>query len=397
MAPIVVPTPEELDRRKVSARDLFISLPFQLLTIAQSTQVVGIGAETVSHVTSTDFPGHYPGEDHAWDLDAFRSQFRVVFHENGQHDASFSLIGLDASLANAFRRILIAEIPTLAIEDVWVHNNTSVIQDEVLCHRLGLIPFKGSKVGIHEWMKWYKKPGADVEDPFANSMDYNTVKLELDVECTRNPDAAPDETDPRKRYRFANVYASDLKFVPVGQQAEYFSGDLAIAPTNPDILIAKLRPGQAISLMAHMHKGIGADHAKFSPVATASYRLLPLIHITQPIYGADAEKFQNCFPEGVIGLEKITKSDSREHKELKGHEGEVKAVVKDTMKDTVSRECLRHPEFVDKVKLGRQRDHFIFQIESTGQWDADELFMESIKTLKAKCERFEKEVTFMSR
>jgi DNA-directed RNA polymerase I and III subunit RPAC1 len=149
--------------------------------------------------------------------------------------------------------------------------------------------------------------------------------------------------------------------------------------------------------MAHMHKGIGADHAKFSPVATASYRLLPLITITKPIIGADAEKFQQCFPEGVIGLEKVTKQDSNENKEYKGHEGEVKAVVKDTMKDTVSRECLRHPEFVDKVKLGRQRDHFIFQIESTGQWDSDELFLESIKTLKAKCQRFEKQVTYMVR
>lgn len=360
------------------------------------SQIVNINAETITNVTSTDFPGHYPGEDHAWDIDTFRAGFKVVFHENGQHNASFSLIGIDASIANAFRRILIAEIPTLAIESVWVQNNTSVIQDEVLCHRLGLVPFKGSKEGIHDWMKWYKKPDAD-DEPFANSMDYNTVRLELDVECTRNPDAAPGEKDPRKLYKHANVYASDLKFVPVGQQTEYFSGLDAIQPVHPDILLAKLRPGQAISLMAHMHKGIGADHSKFSPVATASYRLLPLINITKPIYGADAEKFQNCFPEGVIGLEKITKADSREQKELKGHEGEMKAVVKDTMKDTVSRECLRHPEFVDKVKLGRQRDHFIFQIESTGQWDSDDLFMESIKVLKAKCQRFEKELTFMAR
>lgn len=359
-------------------------------------QIVGINAETVTNVTSTDYPGHYPGEDHSWDVDVFRSQFKVVFHSNGQHDASFSLIGLDASIANAFRRIMIAEIPTLAIEDVWVNNNTSVIQDEVLCHRLGLIPFKGDKHGIHEWMKWYKKPGPD-EAPFANSMDYNTVKLELDVECTRQPDAAPGEKDPKKLFNHAHVYASDLRFVPVGRQEEFFSGSQAIEPVHPDILIAKLRPGQAISLMAHMHKGIGADHAKFSPVATASYRLLPIINITKPIYGGDAEKFRMCFAEGVIGLEKVTKSDSREHKELKGHEGEMKAVVKDAMKDTVSRECLRHPEFVDKVKLGRQRDHFIFQIESTGQWDSDELFLESIKTLKAKCMRFEKQLTYMAR
>ncbi|KAK7738468.1 DNA-directed RNA polymerase core subunit rpc40 [Cytospora paraplurivora] len=374
MAPVIVPTPAELDRRKF----------------------VGINAETVSNVTSTDFPGHYPGEDNSWDIDVFRDQLKVVFHENGQHDASFSIIGLDASIANAFRRILIAEIPTLAIEDIWVNNNTSVIQDEVLCHRLGLIPFKGGKYGLHEFMKWYKKPGAD-QDPFENSMDYNTVKLELNVECTRRTDAAPDEKDPRKLFNHGSVYASDIVFQPVGQQVEIFAGDQAIAPVHPDILVAKLRPGQAIHLMAHMHKGIGADHAKFSPVATASYRLLPLINITKPIVGADAEKFQQCFPEGVIGLEKVTKQDAKDHPDYKGHEGEAKAVVKDTMKDTVSRECLRHPEFVDKVKLGRQRDHFIFQIESTGQWDSDELFLEAVKTLKSKCQRFEKEVTYMVR
>ncbi|KAL1865512.1 DNA-directed RNA polymerase core subunit rpc40 [Diaporthe australafricana] len=374
MAPIVVPTREELDRRKV----------------------VGINAETVTNVTSTDFPGHYPGEDNSWDLEAFREQFKVEFHENGQHDACFSLIGLDASIANAFRRIMIAEIPTLAIEDIWVNNNTSVIQDEVLCHRLGLVPFKGGKHGLHNFMKWYKKPGAD-QDPFENSMDYNTVKIELDVQCTRRADAAPGEKDPRKLFDHANVYASDLKFLPVGQQVDVFAGDQTIEPVHPDVLIAKLRPGQQIHLMAHMHKGIGADHAKFSPVATASYRLLPLINITRPIVGADADKFRQCFPDGVIGLEKVTKQDAKANADLKGHEGEMRAVVKDTMKDTVSRECLRHPEFVDKVKLGRQRDHFIFQVESSGQWDSDELFLESIKHLKAKCQRFEKQVTYMVR
>ncbi|KAK7714086.1 DNA-directed RNA polymerase core subunit rpc40 [Diaporthe eres] len=374
MAPIVVPTQEELDRRKV----------------------VNINAETVTNVTSTDFPGHYPGEDNSWDLDAFRQEFKVLFHENGQHDASFSLVGLDASIANAFRRIMIAEIPTLAIEDIWVNNNTSVIQDEVLCHRLGLVPFKGGKYGLHDFMKWYKKPGAD-QDPFENSMDYNTVKIELDVQCTRRDDAEPGEKDPRKLFNHANVYASDLKFLPVGQQAEVFAGDQAIAPVHPDILVAKLRPGQQIQLMAHMHKGIGADHAKFSPVATASYRLLPLITITRPIVGADADKFQRCFPEGVIGLQKVTKQDAKANADLKGHEGEMQAVVKDSMKDTVSRECLRHPEFVDKVKLGRQRDHFIFQVESSGQWDSDELFLEAVKHLKAKCQRFEKQVTYMAR
>jgi DNA-directed RNA polymerase I and III subunit RPAC1 len=52
----------------------------------------------------------------------------------------FEVVGIDAPLANALRRIIIAEVPTVAIEDVFFENNTSIIQDEVLAHRLGLIP-----------------------------------------------------------------------------------------------------------------------------------------------------------------------------------------------------------------------------------------------------------------
>jgi hypothetical protein len=49
----------------------------------------------------------------------------------------------------------------------------------------------------------------------------------------------------------------------------------AIASRYPDIVLAKLRPGQAIELEAHAVKGIGKTHAKWSPVATAKYRMLP--------------------------------------------------------------------------------------------------------------------------
>ncbi|KAL0229414.1 hypothetical protein GEMRC1_014031 [Eukaryota sp. GEM-RC1] len=43
----------------------------------------------------------------------------------------FDLIGVDVSFANALRRILLSEVSTMAIEHVIIHNNTSVIQDEV--------------------------------------------------------------------------------------------------------------------------------------------------------------------------------------------------------------------------------------------------------------------------
>ena len=36
-------------------------------------QTVGVNGETVTNISSTDFPGHYPGEDHSWDVEEFRN------------------------------------------------------------------------------------------------------------------------------------------------------------------------------------------------------------------------------------------------------------------------------------------------------------------------------------
>ncbi|KAG2161829.1 DNA-directed RNA polymerases I and III 40 kDa polypeptide [Aureobasidium pullulans] len=369
----------------------------------EKRRLVGINPETVSNVVSTDFPGHYPGEDHSWNLESFKQKLQVNFHKNDQYDSVFSLVGIDASVANAYRRIMLSEIPTVAIEDVFVYDNTSIIQDEVLCHRLGLIPFTGSREGLR-WMQWYKKgppkddpaqqhifqQSGEVIDPNASvPRDNNTIVLELNVTCEWRPEgkelAKQGERDPNKLYINSSVYAHQFQFHPQGNQSEYFSGEGVIRPVNPDILVAKLRPGQTIHLQCHCIKGIGADHAKFSPVATASYRLLPSINIKEPILGADAKKFARCFPRGVIALEDDPAS------------GEKKAVVADPMKDTVSRECLRHDEFKDKVQLGRIRDHFIFSVESTGQIDSDEVFLESVRALKVKCERFKRNLTDLMR
>ncbi|KNG44173.1 RBP11-like subunits of RNA polymerase [Stemphylium lycopersici] len=349
---------------------------------------------------STDFPGHWPGENHEWDLDFFKENFNVTFHSHAPNDTQFSLTGIDTSVANAFRRILLSEIPTLAIEDVFIYLNTSIIQDEVLAHRLGLIPLCGDREGLR-WMKWFAKPTDD--NPGTGALDYNTVVLVLKKECTWQEGglqrAVAGETDPDKLYVNHNIYAKDIVFQPTGRQADVFSHEEGkeIRATNPDILIAKMRPGQSIDLSMHAIKGIGQDHAKFSPVATASYRLMPTIDITRPIIGADAKKFARCFPRGVIRLDTVTSSDVQQNPELEGKEGEPKAVVANAMNDTVSRECLRHPEFKDKVKLGRIRDHFIFRIESTGQWESDELFLESVKLLKIKCQRIKRGLDEMNK
>jgi DNA-directed RNA polymerase I and III subunit RPAC1 len=140
-------------------------------------------AETIKNTSNSDYPGVWPGEDNGWSKSRFAQQLKIEFHESEPYDLCFSLIGVDAAIANAFRRILIAEIPTLAIEHVFIKNNTSVIQDEVLSHRLGLIPFTGKHEGM-DFLHWYIKGDPRAEIKESTATDYTVIKLSLDVTCT---------------------------------------------------------------------------------------------------------------------------------------------------------------------------------------------------------------------
>lgn len=325
------------------------------------SNIVGIEYNRVTNTTSTDFPGFSKDADDVWDIEHFKNTFDVKIGNLTEREANFDLIHIDTSIANAFRRIMISEVPSVAAEYVYFLNNTSVIQDEVLAHRIGLVPLK-----VDPDMLTWVDHSLPEEEKFT---DENTIVLTLNVKCTRNPDAPKECTDPKVLYRNSHIYARDLKFEPQGSQVETFA-KCPVVPSDPEILLAKLRPGQEISLRAHCILGVGSDHAKFSPVATASYRLMPHIEIREPIKGESAQRFQKCFPPGVIGIDENANG----------------AFVQDARKDTVSREVLRHDEFAGKVKLGRVRDHFVFNVESTGAMTPEEIFFKSVRVLKNKAQ-----------
>ncbi|MFH1788607.1 MAG: DNA-directed RNA polymerase subunit D, partial [Candidatus Altiarchaeota archaeon] len=55
---------------------------------------------------------------------------------------SFTVTGITPQIANALRRAVISEINAMAIDEVTFLDNNSILNDEVLAHRLGLLPLK---------------------------------------------------------------------------------------------------------------------------------------------------------------------------------------------------------------------------------------------------------------
>ncbi|XP_023231186.1 DNA-directed RNA polymerases I and III subunit RPAC1-like isoform X1 [Centruroides sculpturatus] len=315
------------------------------------------------NVESSDFPGNYPGYIDEWNAKKFEKNLQINLIRLDDMEMEFDIIGIDAAIANAFRRILLAEVPTMAVEKVFVYNNTSIIQDEVLAHRLGLIPIKADP-RLFE----YRQEGDD------EGTAEDTIEFHLKVKCTKNKNASKDAAIPEDLYLNHLVYSGQMKWIPIGSQAELYGED-AIKPVHDDILIAKLRPGQEIDVKMHCVKGIGKDHAKFSPVATATYRLLPEITLLREIEGKEAIQLKECFSEGVIEIVKMP--DGREV-----------ARVSNARKDTCSRNVFRYENLKDSVRLSRVRNHFIFLIESTGALSPALLMKEAIKILMGKCRKF---------
>ncbi|KAK4275292.1 hypothetical protein QN277_018403 [Acacia crassicarpa] len=330
------------------------------------------------HTETIQYSGAYAalGVDNSIRLDKFCRNFKVQVNRLTEDDIEFDMMGIDPALANAFRRILIAEVPTMAIERVYIANNTSVIQDEVLSHRLGLIPIKADP----RLFEYPENAGNDKNEK-------NTIVFKLHVQCEKG--------HPR-----ITVKSNELKWLPDGSElpaedVKPNSGSKPrtftsfscsqdslpefstnpIAPKNLDIILAKLGPGQEIELETHAVKGIGKTHAKWSPVATAWYRMLPEVVLLKEVKDELAEELKNKCPVGVFDIEDIEK-------------GRRRATVANPRACTLCRECIRGgKEWEDRVSLRRVKDHFIFNVESTGSLPPEVLFTEAVKILEEKCER----------
>ncbi|WP_312912409.1 DNA-directed RNA polymerase subunit D [Natronosalvus caseinilyticus] len=174
--------------------------------------------------------------------------YDVEFVERDDRSARFLVRGLTPAFANGIRRAMVADVPTMAIDEVRFIENSSVMFDEQLALRLGLVPLTTPPEGEF------------VED--------DTVTLSIDVEGP------------------ATAYSGDL-----------VTSDDLVRPADENVPIIDLKDGQRLEAEADAVIDRGKDHAKHQGGVAVGYR-----HLQRVTVEDDLSEFEDEEPQIVRGV-----------------------------------------------------------------------------------------------
>jgi len=240
--------------------------------------------------------------------------------------------GTDVYFVNALRRVMLSELPKLAIDEVIIYDNTSPLFDEIIAHRLGLIPIP---------------------------TDLRLLTFRKDCKCKGK--GCPSCT---VRYTLSKeeegiVYSGDL-------QPEHES----FAIKEDKIPIAELTKGQRIILEVEAVLGMARDHAKWQTVLAPTYMMDVSIEVDKKRM-EEVKDFIKELPKDIV--------------ELKANKLEMKYITKLPVLES----------YIDKVKadfitIKRDSSTMTFSFETDGSLSAKDALKESINILTKKYNEFGK-------
>ncbi|KAG9233912.1 DNA-directed RNA polymerase [Amylocarpus encephaloides] len=176
----------------------------------------------------------------------------VKITEAGTHSVDFELSNVELAFANSIRRVIMAEVPTMAIELVQIESNTSVLPDEFISHRLGLVPLNSKNVDDVA----YGRDCTECDD----YCEQCSVTLTLHARCTGD--------------EIMKVYARDLQ-VESSRPNQWVGSPVITDPEGLGTVICKLRQGQELRMKCIAKKGIAKEHAKWAPVSAVGFEYDP--------------------------------------------------------------------------------------------------------------------------
>ncbi|CAE6529537.1 unnamed protein product, partial [Rhizoctonia solani] len=196
-----------------------------------------------------------------------------------KNSVNFVLEGVELAFANSLRRVCMADLPTIAIDLVEIESNTTVLPDEFLAHRLGMVPLVSTN--CDEALRYTR------DCTCISRCKYCSVELYLNVSSTSQP---------------VDITSNNLDIVPSG--GGEFGGDdegeegdelnkrapnfgMPIGkddPNVPPVLLCRIRKGQELRLRCIAKKGTAKEHAKWSPCTGVGFEYDPYNKLRHTTY-----------------------------------------------------------------------------------------------------------------
>ena len=295
----------------------------------------------------------------------------------------FDLYDTDLSMANALRRIMIAEVPTLMIETIEFEENSTALQDEIIAHRIGLIPLKSRK-RMSEWNFNH----ACVCDSYCERCSVN-LYCDVTYEQLAEESYGGDQQEYAETGFPIIISSKQLKSeLPDEVDVVHFDNeDYQRSAQDDGIAIIQIGPGQKLKFRCKAIKGVGKEHAKWSPVATVALKLEPTVKLDEDILSDfnedDLRQIEESCPVSVFK-----------------YDDNIQSLLLDNPSNCmfckecihVSQDLRKKPEDPLAVEIIHSEDKFRFTVETIGSLTPKEVVEDALEVLELKIKKIKSAV-----